>query len=325
MPLTNPNELNLSTILKGIPGPQEIAFLKQMGIRHVHVWLERDEIRRDILADLKENLMKENIILYMVGCLELGKSDRIHLNLPGRDKIIGEFQRMVGLLGELEVPVTVFTWEPTRVWSSVPGETRGAKTRCVNLDELKGRPFTHARRFTRSELWDNFSYFMEQVLPVAQESGVMLACHPNDPPADEYGGIPCLINSRKSYEKAFSMGGSPALGMEFCCGCWLEGGDDFGDILEDLRYFLRERRIGIVHFRNVSSPLPRFTETFLDNGCFDMYSIIKILREHEYEGTVTMDHTPELTPLAGGLWGGEAYAIGYMRALCERAAAECGG
>lgn len=319
----NPIKLNLSTILKGIPGSGEITFLKQMGIRYVHVWLEREQIRRDILADLKEKLMREDIILYMVGCLELGKSDRIHLNLPGRDGVIGEFQRMVRLLGELAIPVTVFTWEPTRVWSSSPGETRGAKTRYVDLDELKRRPFTHERRFTRDELWDNFAYFLERIIPIAQESGVMLACHPNDPPADEYGGVPCLINSRKSYERAFSMAAGPALGMEFCCGCWLEGGKDFGDILEGLKYFLRERRIGIVHFRNVSSPLPRFTETFLDNGYFDMYSIIKILQEHRYEGTITMDHTPELTPAAGGLWGGEAYAVGYMRALCERAASEC--
>ena len=54
----------------------------------------------------------------------------------------------------------------------------------------------------------------------------------------------------------------------------------------------------------------------------DMYKIIKILVDMDYSGTITMDHTPKLVDFAGGEWGGEAYAIGYMRALNERAVAE---
>ena len=77
-------------------------------------------------------------------------------------------------------------------------------------------------------------------------------------------------------------------------------------------------RVKIVHFRNVSSTLPRFTETFLDNGYMDMNEIIKILIDIDYSGTLTMDHTPKLVDFAGAEWGGEAYAIGYMRGLSKR-------
>ena len=83
-------------------------------------------------------------------------------------------------------------------------------------------------------------------------------------------------------------------------------------------------RVFIVHFRNVSSPLPRFTETFLDNGCMDMSRVMKVLVETGYDGTVTMDHTPGLVPGMGS-GAGNAYAIGYMRALKERAEAELVG
>ena len=106
-------------------------------------------------------------------------------------------------------------------------------------------------------------------------------------------------------------------------GCWLEGGEAFGDILEGIREFHADGRMLIVHFRNVTSPLPVFTETFLDNGYMDMYQIMKTLIEVGYDGSVTLDHTPRFAgPYAAG--GGTAYAIGYMRALIERAVSDLG-
>ena len=94
----------------------------------------------------------------------------------------------------------------------------------------------------------------------------------------------------------------------------------FGNMLEAIRYFVEQKRIFIVHFRNVTAPLPEFTETFLDNGYMDMYEAMKIFVDTGYDGTMILDHTPEF---AGGyaLGGGTGYAIGYMRALIERAEA----
>jgi mannonate dehydratase len=108
--------------------------------------------------------------------------------------------------------------------------------------------------------------------------------------------------------------------MEFCVGCWLEGGESFGNVLEGIRHFQREGRILIVHFRNVSAPLPSFSETFLDNGYMDMYRVMKTFCEVGYQGTMTLDHTPRFA--SGHEGAGTAYAIGYMRALIERAEAE---
>jgi len=152
---------------------------------------------------------------------------------------------------------------------------------------------------------------------------VRLALHPNDPPVDALGGIPCLIQSYESYKRAFAIADSPALGMEFCCGCWLEGGEAFGDLLGAMREFVLDDRILLVHFRNISAPLPRFTETFLDNGYMDMYQIMRLLFETGYTNTVTLDHTPRFVG-DYHLGAGPAYAIGYMRALMERARAELG-
>jgi mannonate dehydratase len=234
--------------------------------------------------------------------------------------VIAEFQGFVRALGRAGIHVTTFTWEPTQVWSSAPGETRGAKTRRVDLAEMLQRPPTHGRAYSADEIWDNFAYFMKRILPVAEEAGVRLALHPNDPPAPQLGGIPCLIHSFADYRRAFEIADSPALGMEFCTGCWLEGGPDFGNMLEAIRYFHAQDRILLVHFRNVSAPLPEFVETFLDNGYMDMYQVMKVFYEIGYTNTVTLDHTPQFVGDCARA-AGAAYAIAYMRALMQRAAA----
>jgi mannonate dehydratase len=157
---------------------------------------------------------------------------------------------------------------------------------------------------------------------VAEKANVRLALHPNDPPALSLGGIPCLIYSFESYKRAFALAGnSPYLGMEFCTGCWLEGGETFGNMLEAIRYFHQQGKIFIVHFRNVSASLPVFVETFVDDGYMDMYEAMKVFYDIDYDGTITLDHTPKL---AGDPEhkASTAYAIGYMRALRERAEAE---
>jgi mannonate dehydratase len=197
----------------------------------------------------------------------------------------------------------------------------------VDLDEMLQRPFTHGRAYSEDEIWDNYTYFIRQMMPVCAEAGVRLALHPNDPPSPQpLGGIPCLIHSFDTYKRAFAIAdsvgtGQAALGMEFCCGCWLEGGAGFGDIFEGIRTFTAEDRILIVHFRNVTAPLPVFTETFLDNGYADMYAIMKTFVQAGYRGTMILDHSPKFAgEYAKG--GGTAYALGYMRALMERALAE---
>ena len=82
-------------------------------------------------------------------------------------------------------------------------------------------------------------------------------------------------------EQAFSKARShfnhwPYLGMKLCVGCWLEGGDAFGNVLDNIKYFVENKRVFAVHFRNVSSTLPNFEEILLEDGYADMYEIIAV-------------------------------------------------
>jgi len=316
------SQIKLSVRIPAEPSPEELLFVRQLGVDHVYTWVAADQRDLRFLIDLRQKVESAGLTLYNVGNVDVAKSDKIHLALDGRDEVIAQFAQFVHDLGRAGIRRTTFTWEPTHVWSSEPGEMRGARTRRVDLGEMLRRPHTHGRDYTEEEVWANFAYFMERIIPVAEAADVRLALHPNDPPAPALGGIPCLIRRREDYERAFAIADSPYLGMEFCVGCWLEGGDGFGDLFDGIRHFQKEGRILIVHFRNVSAPLPTFSETFLDDGYMDMYRVMKAFYEAGYEGTVTLDHTPRFAP--GFEEAGTAYAIGYMRALIERAEAEIG-
>ena len=72
---------------------------------------------------------------------------------------------------------------------------RGAKGRIVDMDELESRPYTHGRVYGEEEMWENFAYWLERVLPVCEEEHIKIALHPNDPPAESLVGIHNLIHS----------------------------------------------------------------------------------------------------------------------------------
>jgi mannonate dehydratase len=148
-------------------------------------------------------------------------------------------------------------------------------------------------------------------------------------------GVPrCIFGNFEGYKRAMEIADSPNVGLCLCCGTWLEGGKALTgkDPEEMIRYFGPQRKIFKIHFRNVSAPLPHFVETFMDDGYYDMYKIMKALREVEFDGIVIPDHIPRMGPesTAGNRPQGHgydnpynraslAYSIGCMRILRERA------
>ena len=182
-------------------------------------------------------------------------------------------------------------------------------------------PLSHGRVFTKDEIWDNYTYFIKQVAPVAEEVGVHIGIHPDDPPVPVLAGVPrCIFGNFEGYKRAMEIANSPNVGICLCCGTWLEGGKKLTgkDPEEMIRYF-GARKIWKIHFRNVSAPLPHFVETFMDNGYYDMWKIMKALRDVNFDGIVILDHSPTMV---GGNYAQTAYGFAYMKALLNRANAE---
>ena len=203
-----------------------------------------------------------------------------------------------------------------------PGQERGLST-WRGEEEASGGGFsgsglTHGREYSEHELWENFASFIKEVLPVAEEAGVRIGIHPDDPPGVAIGGVPRpIFSSFDGYRRALDIADSPNIGLCLCIGCWLEGGENMGKgVVDTIKHFGGQGKIFKVHYRNVDQPLPHFIETFVDDGYFDMYEAMKALEEVGYNGTLIPDHIPQMGD-DGRL--GTAYTLTYMRALQKRA------
>jgi mannonate dehydratase len=269
----------------------------------------------------------------------------IVLNLPGRDVRIEEYLNYLRYLGKAGIPYMTLGFEGLGNWRSGQAVTpRGYSAGDCDLSSphfqggWNGKVYKDAagigRVFTTDEIWANYTYFMKKAVPVAEESGVRIGIHPDDPPQPVLGGVPRIFTSFEGYRKALEIANSPNVGMCLCVGSWLEGGARMGkDPAEVIRYFGPRKRLFKIHFRNVTAPLPHFTETLMDDGYYDMYKVMEALVDVNFDGIVIPDHIPGLGRTPGGARGargaapaqspglnpGLAYSIGYLNATLKAA------
>jgi mannonate dehydratase len=313
------------------PSPEDVQFIQQMGIDTVVLWTNGEKASYDYYASRKALYEAAGIQVYGFGSSSVHNQDAIVLNLPGRDAKIEEYKAHLRNLGRAGIPYTTYAHMANGIWSGARETARGgASARAFDLTQpsaghWEGRVYqgelTHGRVYSAEELWDNYTYFIRQVAPVAEEAGVRIGIHPDDPPVDGLGGVPrCIFSSFEGYRRALEIADSPNVGICLCVGCWLEGGPAMGkDVFETIRYFTGQKKLFKVHFRNVDHPLPHFVETFIDNGYMDMYRVLKTLREVNFNGVLIADHIPTM---ADDPRVGTAYTLGYMKALLARVEAE---
>jgi mannonate dehydratase len=314
------------------PTDDDLAFISQMGVEYVVSWTDSAHASYEYYARCRERFESAGLKLYGLGNLDVHNPEAIVLNLPGRDEKIEEYKQHLRNLGKAGIPYTTYAHMGNGIWSTEPELTRGGG-RARGFDLSKATvghwhkqefplPLSHGREYSRQEIWDNYEYFIRQAAPVAEEANVMIGIHPDDPPQPELAGVPrCIFSSFDGYKQAMDIANSPNVGICFCVGCWLEGGDLMGKgTAESIRYFGERNKIFKVHFRNVDQPLPHFVETFVDDGYFDMYQVAKTLQEVGFKGVMIPDHIPGMV---GGSTG-TAYTIGYMKALVKRAEEEVG-
>ncbi|HEY8597402.1 MAG TPA: mannonate dehydratase [Thermomicrobiales bacterium] len=315
------------------PREQDVAFIRQMGIEHVVLWTDATKSSAEYYAERKAFFAANGLNVYGFGNWDVHNQDAIVLNLANRDEKVDEYVRHIRSLGKAGIPYTTYAHMPNGIWSTEPEQTRGGAP-ARGFDEAKatsghwhGRhydlPLTNGREYTEEEVWANFEYFIKRAARAAEEEGVFIGIHPDDPPIARMGGVPRIFSTFEGYKRALAIADSPNVGICLCVGCWLEGGDFWGvDAITAIRYFAEQNKLFKVHFRNVHAPLPHFVETFIDDGYQDMYQIMKVLQEVGFRGVAIPDHIPKMSddPRLG-----TAYTIGYMKALLQRAKEEVGG
>lgn len=161
------------------------------------------------------------------------------------------------------------------------------------------------------ELWKRLKWFLEQILPVAEGAGVMMALHPDDPPMPFLRKTPRLVYQPELYQKVLDLVPSPANGIDFCMGSIQEM--THGNIYEALEQYASQGKIAYAHVRNVRGKVPDYTEVFVDDGDIDIRRALEILHKHNFPGVLIPDHTPQVQ--CGDPWhAGMAYALGFIKA-----------
>ncbi len=276
----------------------DLRFLQQIGLEWVRLEFGEGAVTLDTLRAAQKRFARYGMRIYS-GVHYAYRSRRIQLGEPGRDEDIETYRRFLRYLGKLEIPIASYYFHPANTYTTKMVEHRGYSTREFDLDDFRRRveKRAFAREYSAPEIWANYTYFVKAVLPAAEEAGVKLALHPDDPPVAEMNGVAKLFINYDGYRRAEQIaGGSRNWGLTFCAGTWSEGGDHMGkNVLQMIAEFGGRGKIFEVHFRNVTGPLPHFDETFPDEGYVDMYQVMKALREVRFGGAIEPDHVPRLT------------------------------
>jgi mannonate dehydratase len=279
------------------------------------------------LLQLREQVAAMGLTLSVIEGYQL--SDRITLGLPGRDEDLAQVCEMITLMGAVGIPIycynfmAVFNWARTSTASFGRG---GARVTRYDHDAMARAPLTPAGVVEEAQLWDAYAYFLERVLPVAEQAGVRLALHPDDPPISPLRGIARIMRSVENLERALHLIPSANHGLTFCQGTLASMGDL--DLPALIRRFGEQGKIFFVHFRDVRGSVPSFEETFHDEGRTDMAACMRAYRDIGFEGPMRPDHAPtmegeeNLDP--GYMVMGRLFAVGYMRGLVDAVWSESG-
>ena len=249
--------------------------------------------------------------------------DKIKLGLPGRDQQIDNVCKTLRNMGAAGVPILGYNFMPMRsrtgyAWrTSVDARGRGdSRVTSFDYELVRDAPLTEHGEVSDAEMWSNYEYFLKAVVPAAEQAGVRIGVHPDDPPISPLAGLPRILRSHDALQRLCDTVSSDYSGLEFCQGTVAEMPED---VIGAIRRFGGQGKIFYVHFRNVSGPIPRFRETFIDEGHVDMLEAMRAYHEVGFDGPFIPDHVPSIGIGSPGWsrYASEAYAMGYIKALID--------
>jgi len=246
--------------------------------------------------------------------------DAVRLGGPQRDEQVSHVIEQVRAMGRLGVPVLCYNWMAVTSWArtDVAVRIRGGalSTGYTRAGDLALPPVVEPGSITEDQLWDGLAYFLDAVAPEAEQAGVRLALHPDDPPRAESRGVPRIIRSVEAFRRVLDLHPSPANAVTLCQGNVALMTDDLPAVIRELG---RRDAIAFVHFRDVRGTADDFVETFHDDGQTDLAACVEAYAEVGFEGPLRPDHVPTLAGednhRPGYATMGRLFALGYIKAL----------
>ena len=269
----------------------------------------------DALKVVRDRFAEAGFELYALEGDEFDMS-RIKLGLPGRDEDLEKYRQMLRNMGKLGLKLLCYNFMAGVGWfrsrADLP-ERGGALTSGFDLAEIDNDV---PLRITEEQLWENYAYFLRNVLPAAEEAGVRMGLHPDDPPVSPLFGYSRILTSAAAFRKAMALSSSPSHGITFCQASFRAMGENVFELIPEFG-----ERIFFLHFRDITGTRTKFRETFHDNGPTDMAELLKTAKEFAPGCLIRPDHTPRMAGETGGSTGytilGNLFATGYIRGIMD--------
>ncbi len=334
--------MKLSFRWYGVDDPVKIEYIRQIPNMHSIVTAVYDvppgELwSRESIANLKK--ITEDAGLHFEVIESVPVHEDIKLGKPTRDRYIENYKENIRRLGEAGVKCICYNFMPVFDWTRTQLDHRLAdgstalvyyKEQLEKMDPLTGELslpgwdasytkeglkaiFEDYSRITEEDLWENLRYFLSEIIPVAEEAGVNMAIHPDDPPWPIFG-LPRIITCEENLDRFLKLVDSPANGLTLCTGSL--GCTKTNDMVKLVDKYSAMGRIHFMHVRNVK---------ILDDGSFeesahlsacgslDIVEIMRVLKKNGFDGYLRPDH--------GRMIWGETGKPGY--GLYDRALGAC--
>jgi mannonate dehydratase len=282
------------------------------------------------LAGLKNDIQRAGLQLEAIENFDPAHWHDVLLDGPQKARQLEDLKTLIRRAGQAGIPIIGYNFSLAGVAGRVKGNFARGGAESVGMDGPFDKPMPKGMVWnmvydknaptgplpsaTTEQLWRRLQDFLDAVIPVAEEAGVTLAAHPDDPPLATLRAQPRLVYQPGLYQKLLDLRPSPRNALEFCVGSVAEMPQ--GDIYEAVETYSRQRKLAYVHLRNVRGKAPRYRETFIDDGDVDVPRVLRILQRNHFEGVLIPDHTPQMS-CAAPWHAGMAYALGYIRAALQ--------
>ena len=310
--------MKLATVLTPL-NVTNMRLAAQCGVEGVVSRYPGPELRD--LQDLKRRVNEQGLKLFSIeGYLPI---ENIKTGTDHDGSELAAMKSLIRNMGHVGVPILCYNFMSGTDWvrTQLDAPQRGgAKVTAFNLADAEQAISLNTHRAAPAsvlggeELWANLERFLREIIPVAEEAGVTLAMHPDDPPLPEFQGKARIMNSVDSFERLMALVTSPRNAICFCQGTFATMGVDIPATIKRLG-----QHIAYVHFRDVQGTPEAFAETFHDNGPTDMAAAIRAYRDIGFRGPIRPDHVPQLEGEENGEPGytmqGRLFAFGYIRGL----------
>lgn len=282
------------------------------------------------LLALKKEINAAGLALEAIENFDPAHWHDILLDGPLKAQQLENIKTIIRNVGRAGIPTIGYNFSIAGVAGRIKGAFARGGAEAAGMDEPFDKPMPNGMVWnmvynrsavpglvptaTSAELWQRLRDFLEAVLPVAEEAGVTLAAHPDDPPLSTIRGQPRLVYQPDLYQKLLDIHPSPCNALEFCLGTLAEMTE--GNIYDTVANYSQQNKLAYVHFRNVRGKAPHYRETFIDEGDIDMLRVLRILKANNYQGVLVPDHTPQMS--CDAPWhAGMAFACGWMKAALQ--------